>query len=117
MVLVVSAMFETCWITDTVLHFIVEKSISDEVFIAHTVMMFNSAVNPFVYALFSQRFREKMKEMLYRCPFLFRGRPAETAPSTRVLRQHPTPAAIEMLNASEKKIPDEVVRSLEISRA
>ena len=32
--------------------------------IVNTMVMFNSAVNPFVYALLSQQFREKMKTMI-----------------------------------------------------
>ena len=32
--------------------------------VLNTMVLFNSAVNPFVYALLSQQFREKMKEIL-----------------------------------------------------
>ena len=32
--------------------------------IAHVVIMFNAAVNPFAYALINERFRQKMKEMM-----------------------------------------------------
>ena len=34
--------------------------------IAHVVIMFNAAVNPFAYALINERFRQKMKEMFGR---------------------------------------------------
>lgn len=63
MVLVVSAMFEICWITDTIIH-VLKSASSYAIPIAHTVIMFSSAVNPFVYSLISQRFRAKMKDML-----------------------------------------------------
>lgn len=119
MVLIVTAMFEICWITDTILHIIVKKLISDEILIAHTVMMLNSGVNPFVYALLSQRFRQKMKEMLYGCSILSGGRigPHETSVCSTVLQQLPTSAADESLPASEiKNVPKpEVFRSPEIS--
>ena len=32
--------------------------------IANTMILFNSAVNPFVYALLNQQFREKIKRMI-----------------------------------------------------
>ncbi|XP_068716143.1 pyroglutamylated RF-amide peptide receptor-like isoform X2 [Montipora foliosa] len=116
MVLIVTAMFEICWITDTILHIIVKKLISDEILIAHTVMMLNSAVNPFVYALLSQRFRQKMKEMLHRCSILSGGRigPYETSLSSTVLQQLPTSIADKSLPASEIKNVPEVLRSSEI---
>lgn len=65
MVLVVSAMFEICWITDTIIH-VLQSANSYAIPIAHTLIMFSSAVNPFVYSLISQRFRAKMKDMLFR---------------------------------------------------
>ncbi|KAK2549064.1 Somatostatin receptor type 4 [Acropora cervicornis] len=64
MVLIVSAMFEICWITDTILHAIVVDFRSAEISIVHAVIMLNSAINPFVYALLSQRFRQKMKRTI-----------------------------------------------------
>ncbi|XP_068669920.1 neuropeptide FF receptor 2-like [Montipora capricornis] len=65
MVLIISFMFEISWITDVALHIIVKDLKSPEISIAHVFIMFNSAVNPFVYALLSQRFREKMKGMIF----------------------------------------------------
>ena len=116
MVLICTAMFEISWITDIILHLTVKKKISDGIFIAHTLMMFNSAVNPLVYALFSQRFRQKMKEMLYRSSSLSGERIglAKTSLPTRVLSQLPTSAPVESLPASEKNL-GEVLRSSEIS--
>lgn len=64
MVLIVSAMFEICWITDTIFHAIVVDFRSAEISIVHAVIMLNSAINPFVYALLSQRFRQKMKRTM-----------------------------------------------------
>ena len=68
MVLTVSAIYGICWGTDLILHLFVDfgsYNISPAAFaIAHTLIMFNSAVNPFAYALISHRFREKMKGMI-----------------------------------------------------
>ena len=71
MVVTVSAIFVICWGTDEALH-VVEQATSYKfapvVFsITHTMIMFNSAVNPFAYALINQRFREKIKGMIC-CP-------------------------------------------------
>ena len=64
----VSAIFGITWFPDVIL------PVADQInslkhgavifLIVHTITMFNSAVNPFVYALINQRFREKMKSML-----------------------------------------------------
>ena len=48
--------------------------------ISNIMVLFNSAVNPFVYALFNQNFREKMKGML-RCSKAAVG-PAEEPQNT-----------------------------------
>ncbi|XP_068756754.1 neuropeptide FF receptor 1-like [Montipora capricornis] len=68
MVLSVTTLFEITWISDNVMHVLKEFGlcvISDVAFpIAHTMIVFNSAVNPFAYALINHRFREKMKGML-----------------------------------------------------
>ena len=68
MVVAVSVIFGICWGTDIILH-ILEKIGSFQlnpvaIPIAHTMIMFNSAVNPFAYALINERFREKMHAML-----------------------------------------------------
>ena len=68
MVVTVSAIFGISWGTHSILHVIDDVSsykISPfAIPISHTMIMFNSAVNPFAYALISQRFREKMKMMI-----------------------------------------------------
>ena len=67
MVLTVSAIFGICWGIESAFH-IVDDFVSklSPVFflISHTMVTFNSAVNPFAYALINQRFREKMKRMV-----------------------------------------------------
>ena len=66
----VSAIFGITWLPDVILQ-VVDQTNSLKhgaviFIIVHTITMFNSAVNPFVYALSNQRFREKMKSMLCR---------------------------------------------------
>jgi len=68
MVVTVSAIFVICWGTDQILHileaFTSHKFSTLAIPIAHTMLMLNSAVNPFAYALINQKFREKMKGMI-----------------------------------------------------
>ena len=67
MILAVTAMFGICWLTDTIAH-VAKNHTSynmDIVFpVTRTVLLFNSAVNPFVHALINKNFREKIKGML-----------------------------------------------------
>ena len=69
MIVTVSAIFGITWLPDVILHVVEQTTslkFSPVVFlIVHTNITFNCAVNPFVYALINQRFREKMKRMLY----------------------------------------------------
>ena len=68
MVLSVTILFEITWISDNVIHLLENFglcTVSDvAVPIAHFLLAFNSAVNPFAYSLINQRFRERMKGML-----------------------------------------------------
>ena len=63
MVLTVTFHFEFCCTSDTVIHVLKDFglcSISDgAISIAHAMIVFNSALNPFDYALINKRFREK----------------------------------------------------------
>ena len=77
MVVSISAILVISWGADGILHLIHEYADSVKLSplttpIAHTIMIFNSAVNPFAYALLNQRFRKKMKQMA--CPRSFATR-------------------------------------------
>ena len=92
MVFTVSAIFGICWNTDIVLHCIERfgsyKLSPYAIPIAHTMLMFNAAVNPFAYALISQRFRQKIKILLCCCSS---SSPARVLPARK-------PLGIEMAN-------------------
>ena len=73
----ITAILVISWGADGILHLIQEYAGSVKLSplttpIAHTIMIFNSAVNPFAYALLNQRFRKEMKQMV--CPRSFRTR-------------------------------------------
>ncbi|XP_068696291.1 RYamide receptor-like [Montipora foliosa] len=69
MVLTVTAIFAVIWNSDSVLqlleHFYFFKILPFAHAIVHTMLMFNASLNPFAYALFNQRFRTKIKEMVF----------------------------------------------------
>ena len=66
---IITAILVISWGADGILHLIQEYAGSVKLSplaipIAHTIMIFNSVVNPFAYALLNQRFRTKVKEMV-----------------------------------------------------
>ena len=67
-VITVSAIFGFCWITGLLIYVLSYYDIymfgPASYAISDTMFMFNSAVNPFVYSLLNERFREKMKGMI-----------------------------------------------------
>ena len=68
MVITITAIFGICWLPDRIAHIIDDHSsvsVSTSTYtVLHTLVLFNSTVNPFVYALMSQTFREKFKGMM-----------------------------------------------------
>lgn len=66
MVVVVSGIFSVCWLADGVIYMLsFYSTVSDVIIIiAYMLILFNSSINPFVYALVNERFREKMKAMI-----------------------------------------------------
>ena len=65
MVVAVSAIFGICWGTSSTAYTLRAFEPSSvgpvPIAIANTMVLFNAAINPFVYALLNQQFREKMK--------------------------------------------------------
>ncbi|KAL9975317.1 hypothetical protein ACROYT_G012470 [Oculina patagonica] len=68
MVVAVTATFGIVWLTDEIAHAVdafLSYSIDKDVYtVAHTMIVFSSAVNPFVYALINKNYREKIKGIL-----------------------------------------------------
>ena len=68
MVVTVSAIFGICWgakVTVQISHRFTSYNFRPVVVaIANIMVMLNSAVNPFAYALINQRFRQKIKKMI-----------------------------------------------------
>ncbi|KAL9957213.1 hypothetical protein ACROYT_G038822 [Oculina patagonica] len=68
MVVVITVIFGICWGVNQVVH--IFKFFSSytvgalPTVVANTMVLVNSAVNPFVFALLNQQFREKMQEMV-----------------------------------------------------
>ena len=60
MVVTLSVIFAVCWGTDIIIYALKSSGLVTRA-IANMMVLFNAAVNPFVYALLSQQFREKMK--------------------------------------------------------
>ena len=71
MAVTVSVIFAVCWLTDSISYMLSvytsAHTVIDITYVATSIMiMFNSAINPIVYALVNKRFREKIKRMI-RC--------------------------------------------------
>ena len=68
MVVTVTALFGICWLTDMIVHVVDQNTsytIDKKVYtVIHTMILISSAVNPFVYALVSQNFKEKLKKVM-----------------------------------------------------
>ena len=67
-VITVSAIFGVCWITGLFVYVLSYYDIymfgPPSYAISDTMFMLNSAINPFVYSLLNERFREKLKGMI-----------------------------------------------------
>ena len=75
----VTAIFGICWAPDIIAHNLevfTSITISELTYaVIHVLVLFNSAVNPFVYALVNKNFREKLKDMICcRCTRTTRNR-------------------------------------------
>jgi len=68
MIVTVTAIFAICWGTNQIIYLIRNVALSSigvvTIATINTMVMFNSAVNPFVYALMNKLFREKIKRMI-----------------------------------------------------
>ena len=66
MVVIVSLIFGISWGTSSVFYVLKHFTAFNigNVAITNTMALFNSSVNPFVYALLNQQFREKVKRMI-----------------------------------------------------
>ena len=64
----VTAIFGICWAPDVIAHnldIFASVTTSELAYaVIHMLVLFNSAVNPFVYALVNKNFREKLKCMI-----------------------------------------------------
>lgn len=97
MVVAVTAIFGICWGTASIvyiLHYITSYNIGFvPISCANIMILFNSAVNPFIYALLNQQFREKAKAMIFcNCSAPPRVRPTPEADDLELVKNttHPT---------------------------
>ena len=64
----VTAIFAICWAPDIIAHnldYFTSLRISELAYaVIHMLLLFSSAINPFVYALVNKNFREKLKGMI-----------------------------------------------------
>ena len=77
----VTAIFGICWGTNQVIYLLRNVTLNKihlvTIVTINTMVMFNAAVNPFVYALVNKQFRDQIKRMILRSGFLTsRVRPA-----------------------------------------
>ena len=70
MVVTVTAIFGICWVPDIIAHLIdhfTSVSISEAAYaVIHMMVLFSSAINPFMYALVNKTFQEKLMGII-RC--------------------------------------------------
>lgn len=69
MVVLISIIFAVCWLADGITYILSYYTTNNKpkditYAIAFTLILFNSAVNPFVYALINERFQEKIRAMV-----------------------------------------------------
>ena len=85
-VITVSVIFGICWITGLLIYVLSYYDIlvfgSASHAVSDTMFMVNSSVNPFVYALLNERFRQKIKAMLHCTCKSKRYSPATHEPAT-----------------------------------
>ena len=72
MVVIVSIIFVVCWMSGAITYLVAFYSPlfgpGDVAYVTQSsVVMFNSAINPIVYALINQQFSKKIKNMMCRC--------------------------------------------------
>ncbi|XP_078365317.1 QRFP-like peptide receptor isoform X2 [Oculina patagonica] len=69
MVFTVTALFGVCWLADVITHAVdvfLSYSIDKDVLtVIHTMILFSSAANPFLYGLVNKSFRKKIKRIMY----------------------------------------------------
>lgn len=97
MVVAVTAIFGICWGTASIvyiLHYITSYNIGFvPISCANIMILFNSAVNPFIYALLNQQFREKAKAMIFcNCSAPPRVRPTPEADDLELVKNTTHPA-------------------------
>ena len=93
MVITVTVIFGICWGTGQLIYvllYFIPKNVGVILLaISDVMILFNSAVNPFVYALVNQQFREKIKKMIC-CSLMARVHPEPQFPESADNTTHPT---------------------------